>query len=68
MNGYDKNYKKAFIDFNLIPVLNSPLNLTSFFENNKSNSASIQIDIGMRRLGFQQMNYSNIKKLSKNLI
>ena len=53
LNGYDKNYKKAFIEFNLIPVLNSPLNLTSFFENNKSNSACIQIDVGMRRLGFQ---------------
>ena len=53
LNGYDKNYKKAFIEFNLIPVLNSPLNLTSFFENNKSNSACIQIDVGMRRFGFQ---------------
>ena len=59
LNGYDNNYKKAFIDFNLIPVLNSPSNLTSFIENIKSRSVCIQIDIGMRRLGFQQMNYSN---------
>ena len=72
MNGYDKNYKKAFTDFNLIPVLNSPLNLTSFIENNKSNTASIQIDIGMRRLGFRTdelfLYKEVIKKLNLDLI
>ena len=72
LNGYDKNYKKAFTDFNLIPVLNSPLNLTSFIENNKSNTASIQIDIGMRRLGFRTdelfLYKEVIKKLNLDLI
>ena len=72
LNGYDKNYNKAFNEFNLIPVLNSPLNLTSFIENNKSNSACIQIDIGMRRLGFQTndlFKYQEmIRKLNLNLI
>ena len=67
LNGYDKNYKKAFIDFNLIPVLNSPLNLTSFIENSRSNSASIQIDVGMRRLGFRTDELFKYKEIIKKL-
>ena len=67
LNGYDKNYKKAFIDFNLIPVLNSPSNLTSFIENNKSNSACIQIDIGMRRLGFRTDELFQYKEIINKL-
>ena len=72
LNGYDKNYKKAFIDFSLIPVINSPLNLSSFIENNKNNSMCIQIDIGMKRLGFQKdelVKYIDIiKKLNLDLV
>ena len=67
LNGYDKNYKKAFIDFSLIPVLNSPSNLTSFIENNKSNSACIQIDIGMRRLGFRTDELFQYKEIINKL-
>jgi len=67
LNGYDKNYKTAFIEFNLIPVLNSPYNLASFIENNKSNSACIQIDVGMRRLGFQTNELFKFKDIIKKL-
>ena len=67
LNGYDKNYSKAFIDFNLIPVLNSLSNLNSFIENNKNNSACIQIDIGMRRLGFRTDELFQYKEIINKL-
>ena len=67
LNGYDKYYKKAFIDFDLIPVLNSPRNLITFIENNKSSSACIQIDVGMRRMGFKTDELFKYKSIIKKL-
>ncbi len=72
LNGYDKKYNKVFNEFDLIPVLNSPLQLTSFIEDNKNRRVCIQIDVGMKRLGFQleqlYENENTIKKLNLDLV
>ena len=72
LNGYNKSYKTAFCEFNFIPVLNSPLQLTSFIENHPNAYSCIQVDIGMRRLGFQLNQLkkydAEIKKLNLDLI
>ena len=72
LNGYDKKYNKVFNEFDLIPVLNSPLQLTSFIEDNKNRRVCIQVDVGMKRLGFQldelYENKNTIKKLNLDLV
>ena len=67
LNGYDIKYKKAFNELDLIPVINSPKQLTSFIEGNKNKSLCIQIDIGMNRLGFQLDQIYKHKDAIKNL-
>lgn len=67
LNGYDINHKKAFNELNLIPVLNSPDQLISYIEDNKNKGLCIQIDIGMKRLGFQLDQIYKHKDAIKNL-
>ena len=67
LNGYDIKYKKAFNELDLIPVINSPKQLTSFIECNRNKRLCIQIDIGMSRLGFQLDQIYKLKDSFKNL-
>lgn len=73
LNGYDLKYNQAYNEFDLIPLLNSPSDLISFIDNkNNNNKVCIQIDIGMRRLGFkldQLYQYLDvIKKLNLDMV
>ena len=67
LNGYHKKYKLAVDKFSIIPVLNSPAQIISFLDLHPRNKACLQIDIGMRRLGFQGNEFNQCKHLINSL-
>ena len=72
LNGYDKSHRAAVESYSFVPVLNSPSQLISFMECHQNKKACLQIDIGMKRLGFQAEELKKykdqIKKLNLDLI
>ena len=67
LNGYHERYKLALDEFSIIPVLNSPAQLITFLNFNPKNKACLQIDVGMRRLGFQNEELDKYKHLISSL-
>ena len=67
LNGYDDRHKTAVDSHCIIPVLNSPSQLSSFLNNHSRKKACLQIDVGMRRLGFQTNELKQCHQLIKSL-
>ena len=67
LNGYSERHKRAVDSFSIIPVLNSPKQLSSFLNFHPQKKACLQIDIGMRRLGFQERELKEYQQTIKSL-
>ena len=67
LNGYHARYKTAIDSYSIIPVLNSPAQLMSFLNFHPQKKVCLQIDVGMRRLGFQDTELEQFQKTIKTL-
>ena len=67
LNGYSERHKRAVDNFSIIPVLNSPKQLSSFLNFHSQKKACLQIDVGMKRLGFQERELRECQQKIKSL-
>jgi len=67
LNGYNTKYRKAIDSYSFIPVLNTSSQLNSFIDFHPTNKTCLQIDIGMKRLGFQDNELKKYEKIISKL-